>query len=259
MRPLANPCCRVLLVLALCFSLRAAAEDRKSLVPSNYVNDFAGVIDAATEEKLNALCQEVEQKTNAQIAVVTVKTLEGEEASFYTAELFKQWGVGGKKDDRGVLILLATQDRKYWTEVGYGLEPVLPDGKVGGFGREMVPHLRNGDYASAVTLNVQRVAQAIAADSNATLTGAAELPQEDFGEQGSRGILPFIPIIAIFFIIMLANRSGGRRRRGGVYPPIFWGGGGFGGGGGGFGGGGGGGFGGFGGGMSGGGGAGGSW
>lgn len=256
---LANSKFRAFALLAALFIAPAYGEDRKTLAPGNYVNDFAGVIDASTEEKLNALCQEVEQKTNAQIAVVTIKTLDGEEASFYTAELFKQWGVGGKKDDRGVLILLATQDRKYWTEVGYGLEPILPDGKVGGFGREMVPALRSGDYGAAVTLNVQRVAQTIAADSNATLTGAAELPQQEYGNEDSgRGLAPFIPMIVIFLLIMLSNR--GRRRRGGV-PPVFWGGGGFGGGssGGWSGGGGSGGFGGFGGGMSGGGGAGGSW
>ena len=51
-----------------------------------------------------------------------------------------------------MLILLAVQDRKYFINVGYGLEPILPDGKVGGFGREAVPYLKRGDYDGAVSL-----------------------------------------------------------------------------------------------------------
>src|ERR1700694_1967890 len=126
-----------------------AAEPIASLRPSNYVNDFAGVLDAATEARLNDLCRQVEEKAQAQIAVVTVKSVDGQDVVSYAVALYQKWGIGAKGKDRGVLILLATQDRKYWTTVGYGLEAILPDGKVGGFGREMVPLLRSGDYAGA--------------------------------------------------------------------------------------------------------------
>jgi len=68
-----------------------------------------------------------------------------------------------------VLILLATDDHKYWTTVGYGLESILPDGKVGGFGREAVPLLKSGNYAGAVTLMTARVASVIAQDAGVTL------------------------------------------------------------------------------------------
>ena len=79
--------------------------------------------------------------------------------------LYQKWGVGEKKTDHGVLILLAIQDRKRSIHVGYGLEPILPDGKVGGFGREAVPLLQSGDYDGAVTLLTTRVASVIAADA----------------------------------------------------------------------------------------------
>src|SRR5438270_3634998 len=131
-----------LAMLGLCLCVSSLAEKPAQLKPRNYVNDFAGVLDQQTQARLNAMCLEVQQKTNAQITVVTVKTLEDEPKEQFANELFKQWGVGKKGTDRGVLILLATQDHEYWTEVGYGLEPILPDGKVGGFGREMVPILR---------------------------------------------------------------------------------------------------------------------
>src|ERR1700676_4354176 len=145
-------------------AILVAAEPIASLRPSNYVTDFAGVLDAATQARLNDLCLQVEQKAHAQIAVVTVKSTDGEDVFSYAVDLYQKWGIGKKGSDRGVLILLATRDRKYWTTVGYGLEPILPDGKVGGFGREAVPSLRNGDYAGAVTLITVRVAAVIGQD-----------------------------------------------------------------------------------------------
>ena len=75
------------------------------------------------------------------MAVVTVISLDGSDIESYASDLFKQWGIGGDLNNRGVLILLSVGDHRYRTEVGYGLEPILPDGKVGGFGREAVPLL----------------------------------------------------------------------------------------------------------------------
>jgi uncharacterized protein len=228
--------------------------------PTDYVSDLAGVMTPGTVEKLNLLAGEVQQKTGAQIAVVTVKSLEGEEASQYANELFKQWGVGGKKDDRGVLILLAPSDRKYFTEVGYGLEPILNDAKVGDFGREMVPSLKQGDYNGAITVITTRVAQTIAADAGVQLSGAPNLPRRQVRDDR---ISSFWVFVGFFVFVWILSRIGRGRRRRGMFMPWIFPGGGFGGGssggwsGGGFGGGSG--FGGFGGGSSGGGGAGGSW
>ena len=84
----------------------AAAEPIASLHPSNYVNDFAGVLDAATQARLNDLCRQVEEKAHAQIAVVTVKSTDGEDVFSYAVDLYQKWGIGKKGSDRGVLILL---------------------------------------------------------------------------------------------------------------------------------------------------------
>src|ERR1700686_5028431 len=140
------------------------AEPIASLRASNYVNDFAGVLDTATQARLNDLCFQVEQKAHAQIAVVTVKSTDGQDIVSYSVALYQKWGIGtkGKEGkDRGVLILLATRDRKYWTTVGYGLEPILPDGKGGGVGREAVPYLQRGDYDGAASLLTSRVIEVI--------------------------------------------------------------------------------------------------
>jgi uncharacterized protein len=259
----------ILFVLAL-GATHVHSEQVKNLKPQGYVNDFAGVLSAPAKDKLTALCREVDQKAKAQIAIVTVSSLEGESIEQFANELFTQWGVGPKQSARGVMILLAPNDRKDRVEVGYGLEPILPDGKVGGFEREAVPFLRQGDYSSAVLLITQRVAAVIAVDQNValdTLSGAAPSPSEpndQFLPMSSIVRLLFIVIflffpISGFFLRLLFGGLTGPRRRGGGWGmggPWYggggsWGGGGFGGGGGGFGG--------FGGGSSGGGGASGSW
>jgi len=259
------------LLLIFC-AVCAAAEQIKNLKPQGYVNDFAGVLSAPAKEKLAALCAEVDRKTGAQFAVVTVSSLGGEPVEQFSLDLATQWGVGPKQQARGVLILLAPNDRKYRVEVGYGLEAILPDGKVGGFGREMVPLLQRNDYGGAVTLLTERIAAVIAADRGVTLdtlTGAASPSSEPdaspFHGSNIIGLLIFViflffPVLGFILRLFFGGFMGPRRRGGGWwmggtgYGGGSWGGGGFGGGGGG-----GGGFGGFGGGSFGGGGASGSW
>jgi len=250
---------RIFLAMFLFAAVWLRAEPVSQLHPSNYVNDFAHVLSAQTVSELNDICQQLDQKAHAQIAVVTVNSLDGNDIESYAVDLFKQWGIGSKATNRGVLILFAIQDHKYRTEVGYGLEPILPDGKVGGFGREAVPLLKQGDYNGAVRLVTLRVADTIAKDAGIQLTGA-EAPAEPSSEPSAGiplgGIILFIivliivlvfrPLRSLLWLLLFSNFGGGYRGGGGS-----WGGGGFGGGGGGFGG--------FGGGSSGGGGASGSW
>jgi uncharacterized protein len=265
----------IALAILLFSAVAILAEPVASLHATNYVDDFAGVLDSGTQAKLNALCKEVEQKAGAQMAVVTVKSTDGQDIFPYAVDLYQKWGIGKKGNDRGVLILLATEDHKYYTSVGYGLEPILPDGKVGGFGREMVPLLKSGDYNAAVTQITTQVAQVIAQDRGVTLENQPRLlsrrPAAAPPNATGIGVFAILIIIFIIFAIVSAIFRGGPRGGGGsgflsgllwgmlfdsVTGPRGYGGGGFGGGG--FGGGGGG-FGGFGGGSTGGGGAGGSW
>ena len=240
------------LVVSLAFFLRA--EPVSQLNPTDYVNDFAHVLDQDTVAQLDNICQQIDQKAHAQIAVVTVKSLDGSDVVSYAVALYQKWGIGTKGKDRGVLILLAVQDRKYWTTVGYGLEPILPDGKVGGFGREAVPLLKQNDYSGAVSLMTTRVADVIAQDAGIQLTGAR--PRAPTAEQEPNKGLSVVGIIVLVVIfLILVSTPFGRLL---LFSMLLGGRGGGSSGGGGFGGGGGG-FGGFGGGSTGGGGAGGSW
>ena len=173
-------CCISLGLLGFALGLAAVAaraEKQESLRATGYVNDFAGVLDSASSANLTSICREVDAKTGAQIAVVTVHTLEGVPIENFANQLFHRWGIGHKGDSRGVLILLAVNDHKYRIEVGYGLEPILPDGKVGGFGRDVVPLLRQANYRGALLALTRGVALAIAAEKGITLASLAAQPE----------------------------------------------------------------------------------
>src|ERR1700720_909585 len=109
-------------VLFLLAVLPAQAENPKNIHPSGYVTDLAGVIAPDTKARLEALCLEVETKTGAQIAVVTVRSLDGQSVEDYAVDLYKQFGIGSKGDNRGVLLLVAPDEHKYRIEVGFGLK-----------------------------------------------------------------------------------------------------------------------------------------
>ncbi|MGZ4820704.1 MAG: TPM domain-containing protein [Terriglobales bacterium] len=254
------------LAVCLCLCVMAAApaglraEKISDIHPHNYVTDLSQAIDGPTAERINDLCAEVEQKTGAQIAVVTVQSLDGRPIEDYAVDLFKHLGVG-RKDNRGVLLLVAPRERKYRFEVGYGLEPVINDARAGDIGRTMVPFLRQNNYSAAAELAVQRVAGLIASDRGVSLEqrpAPARVPQPE-PNSGLPAWAILILIFGVFSVIRVLSRLGGQRRSSGWWwmGPIG-GGWGSGGGSGGFGGSSGG-FGGFGTGASGGGGASGSW
>ena len=240
--------------LVLASGSTAAQTDTllEQLRPQGLVNDFAGVI-GSQADPIEALLRELEQKTGAQVAVVTLDTLDGGEISDFSNRLFERWGIGRAGEDDGVLLLAAIGDRQVWIEVGYGLEPIIPDGRAGRILDEAVlPAFRQEQYAEGLAAGAVTIAAIIAEDAGIELTGAiATQPENEGGRSPLGGVLRLVVLLFLLpFIIRnpwlaFMLLSGGRM------------GGGFGGGG--FGRHGSGGFGGFGGGMSGGGGAGRSW
>lgn len=252
----------LLLLLLPAGALCQAVKDLPK--PTDYVSDFAHVMSPAAIQKLDYVCGEVDHEAHAQIAVVTVDSLDGQPVFDYAVQLYQAWGLGakgGKDQDRGVLILIAVKDRKRFISTGYGLEGILPDGRVGQIGRAMVPYLRNNDFDGAMTLAVGQISQIIAADAGITLAPLAGQQQVAQQVNIGPGQLIIFGIIILLIILFLA-RFGGSGLIGFLLGMFFgggWGGGGRGGFGGGGGGGGGDGFGGFGGGSTGGGGAGGNW
>ena len=178
--------------------------------PTNYVSDFAGVLSPQTQASLNALCTQVDRQAHAQIAVVTIKSLDGEPIENFATALEDKWKVGKKGTDRGLLLIFATNDRKYRIEVGYGLEGILPDGRVGDIGRQMVPYLRQNDFDGAITMAVQQIAGVIAADAGVTLTaqrrrGPPPVPQPQPLTLGEVVVLGLVLLGVIFLLARLGG------------------------------------------------------
>jgi uncharacterized protein len=244
----------ILAILTSSWLTPAISQSAEKLRPMGPVSDFAGVLDAETSDKINAVIAELDQKTSAEIAVVTVKNLGGDNIDNYAVNLFKDWGIGKKGKDNGILILAAIEDRKARIEVGYGLEGVINDAKAGDILRSYVfPNFKKESYGEGLFEGTLAVAGEIANSAGVKLTfEAPEQPAAGIGLSPLAivfRVLIFL-VLLIFFIrhpVLFLLFFGMGRRGGGM--------------GGGFGGGGGGGFGGggFGGGMSGGGGASGGW
>lgn len=277
----------------LFFAFQAAALGQTATspipLPSPFtpIVDNANVIDPETEKKLGAIYLNLKERANIEFAVATVDTTGGQVIDDYALAVYRGWGIGSKEND-GFLLLLAIQDRKYYTEVGYHLEGDLNDGLVGQIQRQyLVPKLKEGNYSQGIYDTVQAYVATLAQKRGFIIEGidqrfaAREAPKTRATRSRSGGLsstcCTLLVILGVVIMVLSSMRKGGGGRggRGGgggwmtwlLLGSLLnsgsrgsswggtssgWGGGGFGGGGGGFGGG-------FGGGSAGGGGAGGSW
>jgi uncharacterized protein len=219
--------------------------------PRKAVNDMADVIPEDLEARMEALSRELLNRTGVSLVVLTLPSLEGDTVEEVAVRVYERWGIGAADTDEGALLLLAVEDRRVRVEVGYGLEGILPDAKVGRLlDAEVLPYLRDGRYGDGMAAGLQALSGEIARDRGVDLSRG--LPSRVRTPSSSRrgGPLRYLPLLLLLLLFirrpgwilpfLLGSMLGGGRGRGGG----GFGGGGFGGG-----------FGGFGGGLSGGGGA----
>ena len=144
------------ILLCLIFAaglILAGCEESSIPSPTSafYVNDFAGVLDEGTEQYIINAAAALEERTTAQLVVVTVGDIGERALEEYANDLFRKWGIGSADKDNGVLILLDVGGRQSRIEVGYGLEGALPAGKTGRSRDEyMVPYFRENDFSQGV-------------------------------------------------------------------------------------------------------------
>ncbi len=207
-----------------------------------YVNDFAGVISSADEERILSRGAELASKTTAQVVVITIDSLNGQEAYDYAADIGNEWGVGDKDKDNGIVILLSVSDRKIEIATGDGIGNIITPAKAGriidAYGLEK---LSNDDFSGGITaifdavVNEIYIANGLEVPEGYTPIDKVETKQATPGKV-------LVSWIVLIIIIILLSLFIGRRGGGGhggffFFGPTFpMGRGGFGGRGGGFGG-----------------------
>jgi uncharacterized protein len=193
-------------VLALACSLDAL--DLNKLKPQGYVSDFAHVLADSSRAQLESYAGRLEQATGVQMALVTIDSLDGEPIEDVANSLYRKWGVGKKGKDEGILLLLAIKDRRDRIEIGYGLEPILPDGFDGGVLRAARPLLQQGDYGQAMFAAAEQMGSRIAQAKGVTLDFS--LPRARMRPAEDRPSIPWpVVVIGIVFLLFLMRRGGG--------------------------------------------------
>lgn len=271
MKKLRNKCSGLLIVaLTLLFMLIPFQNTKAEITypkPTSlkYVNDYADILDNDTKEYIVSVGKELEDKTGAQSTIVIINSLEGTEIRDYGVNLFRNWGIGQKGKDNGLLILMAMQEKKWSIEVGRGLEGAVPDILTSRVMQEVaVPEFKQGNFGAGLKNAYSVFVDNIAKEYGVTLEKSEKIDLTYSDEKNVQGNpIPIYILMGLVFLDIIFNR--GRVIRF-IFKILFWnsffgggrggrGGGGFGGdSGGGFGG-----FGGFGGGDSGGGGSSGGW
>ncbi|MFC1631468.1 TPM domain-containing protein [Candidatus Omnitrophota bacterium] len=251
----------IVVIWLFCLSVQALAQETEFPNPRGLINDFANLLSAADYQKLNSLALGLEQKTSAEVVVVTLKTTKPYDIQDYSVRLWERWRIGKKDKDNGVLLLVAIDDKKVWISTGYGLEGAIPDAEASKVYRNIiVPYFKKGEFSKGIMAGTIALVDLTAKEYNVSIQDLPNLTQQYVKPVQKSGPASFIESLftLLFFILIFGFRMGlfgfllfgSGRRRGG-----HWYGGGLGGNSGGFGGG----FGGFGGGFTGGGGAGGGW
>lgn len=173
----------LLLITTWCMAETPEQVINPKTTRNEWVSDMAGVIDAGTERQINALVNSLEQKTGAEIAVVTIRRSEGRTPKEFATELLNRWKIGKKGEENGVVVLLVMDVRRIEVETGYGIEATLTDGRVGEIlDREVIPKFKQGDYGGGLLASVQAMANLIAGESS-----GYSASERAAGARGGRG------------------------------------------------------------------------
>jgi uncharacterized protein len=184
--------------------------------PTGYINDFAGVVDAGTKARLEKSLDEFKKRTGVEMAVAVVGTTGDRPIFDYSLAVARGWRIGSKETDNpGLLVLVAIEDRKYFTQISKDLEDELPDALAGSLQRQyLVPEFRKANYSKGIADLMAAYMSTIDArrsGTNAPSAGSEGPAGEDDGTQGLFTAFCCLIIIVVILIVIFSNRSGGGR------------------------------------------------
>ncbi len=178
--------------------------------PTAPVNDYAGVLDEATRAALNKRLIDYQRSSGVELAVAVIRTT-GERPIFdYSLAVYRGWGIGAKDGDNpGALLLIAVDDRKYFTQVSADLEDELPDGLVGSLQRQyLVPEFKKGNYAKGISDTLEAYIRTIDQRSSGTAASPTPIDSGTSESQDPFSSLFCLVVIGIILLVIFSNRGG---------------------------------------------------
>jgi len=221
-----------LAIFFLVFGLRASAQTKYQSpvplpVPFSPIVDDATVLDATTQQRLGAIYLNLKERANIEFAVLTVNTTGGQDIFDFSLAVARGWNIGpGNAKGNGFLLVVAIQDRKYFTQVGDHLEGDLTDGLVGQIQREkLVPAFKQGNYSKGIFDTIEAYVATLAEKRGFTVEGIDQRKAyrtEERNNQTGGGTSLICGILVLIFIILLLS-AGRKRGGGGCLRALFWG------------------------------------
>lgn len=207
-------------IMCLLVGVTAYAAEIPAHTDDFYVNDYAGIFTDEQIERIVKAGEELYDATSAQVVVLTIDTTEGEEISNYALEVGRAWEIGTKKQNNGVLIVLAVEDRSVWVAVGYGLEGQLPDSKTGRLLDEnAIPYYENDEFGDGTEQLYFAIVNEVRQEYGME---TVEVPEA--GSDGDAVLILVGAIIVLIFIIVIivvvkqiGGKGGGSGYSGGSY------------------------------------------
>ena len=199
---------KYILILAI-FSIVLVTNSSYAIVLQTrdfYVNDSANLLSDETEDYIINMNKTLEEQTGAQIVVVTVQNLEGQSLEEYATELFRDYGIGDKEKNNGVLLLCAYEERQFRIEVGYGLEGTLTDGKTGRIQDEyIIPYLKENNFNNGIRNGFNAVLKEVENEYGITIEGAEEgnVVGTTTRTNVSSNVAPHIIMMVIFILVVI--------------------------------------------------------
>ncbi|MST04383.1 MAG: TPM domain-containing protein [Candidatus Pacebacteria bacterium] len=143
--------------------------------PNGFINDYAGILNGDEKMGLETMLNKFSFQTGNQVSVAIIGSLGGDTIENYAEKLFKDWGIGQKDEDNGILLLVAIKDRSLRIEVGYGLEGILTDADGYKISNDLIfPQFKNGDYYSGIKNGILGIISKISPDLEAGYIGAED-------------------------------------------------------------------------------------
>ncbi len=175
--------------------------------PSGWVNDYANILSLDEKMQLNSLIDSIEKNTTAEIAIVTVLSLEGKPVEEVALNYMSEWGIGKEKNDNGIVILVSPTERLYRIEVGYGAEGVITDARAGRIGREILAlYFKEGKYGDGLYIAVEEIGGLLRQDPSIM---AEYTPRKEFFNI----LAPWIFFLGFFITMVIARISAHQKKK----------------------------------------------